>query len=226
LEGIHFALAYLTQQNRIVSGEAKPLREGGISARDKVVVVIGGGDTGSDCVGTANRDGAKEVRQFEILPKPPEHPPADTPWPTWPRVLRTTTSHEEGCQRRWNVMTKSFAGRDGRVAALTACEVEWVKGSGGGWESREVPGSEFTVQADLVLLAMGFVHVVHGGLVKSLGLELDKRGNVVTDADRMTSCEGVFAAGDTVEGASLIVRAIYAGRQAAAGVDRWLARKG
>lgn len=224
LEGIHFALEYLGQQNRLVSGEAKADRSERISARGKVVVVIGGGDTGSDCVGTARRDGAKEIHQFEILPKPPEHPPADTPWPAWPRVLRTSSSHEEGCQRRWSVMTRSFTGRDVLVSGVTACQVEWAKGPNG-WQPREVPGTEFTVKADLVLLAMGFVHVVHGGLVESLGLDLDKRGNVVTNADCMTSCEGVFAAGDSVEGASLIVRAIYAGRQAAAGVDRWLLRR-
>jgi glutamate synthase (NADPH/NADH) small chain len=223
LEGIHFAMDFLSQQNRIVSGELDAAREEWIHARDKVVAVIGGGDTGSDCVGTANRQGAREVHQFEILPEPPFERPADTPWPTWPRILRTSDSHEEGCVRRWSVRTTSFSGRDVYVSALRACQVQWVQGRRG-WEMRDVPGTDFTMRVDLVLLAMGFVHVVHKGLVEAMGLELDRRGNVGTDENHMTSREGVFAAGDTAEGASLVVRAIHAGRQAAAGIHRWLRR--
>lgn len=222
LEGIHFAMEFLSQQNRAVSGEAAEA-EPQVSARGKVVVVIGGGDTGSDCVGTANRQGAREVHQFEILPEPPAERPPDTPWPTWPRILRTSDSHEEGCVRRWSVLTKSFTGRDVYVHALHGCEVDWVRGRKG-WEMKQRPGTDFHMRVDLVLLAMGFVHIVHGGLLDALGVALDPRGNVVADEQSMTSREGVFAAGDAVAGASLVVRAIYAGRQAAAGIDRWLRR--
>ena len=218
LEGIHFAMDYLAAANRVLSGEAPDP----ISARDKIVVVIGGGDTGSDCVGTANRQHAAEVHQFEILPQPPQRRPPDTPWPTWPRILRTSDSHEEGCRRRWSVMTKAFAGRGVRVSELHGCQVEWVPGRRGP-EPREQAGTDFAMRVDLVLLAMGFLHVRRGGLVDGLGLKLDERGNVIVDADSMTSQEGVFAAGDAVAGASLVVRAIAAGRNAAADIDRWLA---
>jgi glutamate synthase (NADPH/NADH) small chain len=223
LEGIHFAMDYLAQQNRIVSGECTEHDGERISARDKVVVVIGGGDTGSDCVGTANRQGAREVHQFEILPKPPVERPPDTPWPTWPRILRTSDSHEEGCLRRWSVRTRSFSGVGVRVHALHGCEVDWEQGAKG-WHMTDRPGTEFSMDVGLVLLAMGFVHVVHSGLVDALALKLDRRGNVVLNGDSMTSREGVFAAGDTVAGASLVVRAIHAGRQTAANINRWLRR--
>jgi len=223
LDGIHFAMDFLAQQNRVGAGEVPADAPDRIDARGKVVVVIGGGDTGSDCVGTANRQGAQEVHQFEILPQPPEQRPPDTPWPLWPRVLRTSDSHEEGCRRRWSVATRSFSGRGARVGSLEACEVDWVRGEKG-WEMTPRAGTEFRMQVDLVLLAMGFVHVVHSGLIDSMGLKRDARGNVVVDGSHMTSREGVFAAGDTVAGASLVVRAIHAGRQAAAGVDRWLRR--
>ena len=221
LEGIHFAMDYLTPQNRAVSGEAAAEGEETISARGKVVAVIGGGDTGSDCVGTANRQGAREVHQFEILPKPPAVASPETPWPTWPRILRTSPSHEEGCQRRWAVMTRSFSGRGIHVDALHGCEVDWADGPKG-WQMRPRPGTDFVLKVDLVLLAMGFVHVVHRGLVDALGVERDRRGNVAVDDHFMTSRQGVFAAGDTVEGASLVVRAIHAGRRAAGAIDRWL----
>ena len=222
LEGIHFAMEYLIRQNQIVSGELPAEAAEHLDARGKVVVVIGGGDTGSDCVGTANRQGAKEVHQFEILPRPPERRPPDTPWPTWPRILRTSSSHEEGCRRRWGVMTESFSGGRGVwVSELRACEVDWTQGPRG-WQMKRRGGTEFTMKVDLVLLAMGFVHVVRRGLVDALGVRLDKRGNVIVGPDGMTSEAGVFAAGDSVEGASLVVRAIYSGRQAAAAIDRWL----
>ncbi len=223
LEGIHFAMDFLSQRNRVNGGELQAYDREIIGVRDKVVVVIGGGDTGSDCVGTSNRLGASEVHQFEILPKPPRERPGDTPWPTWPRVLRTSTSHDEGCRRRWAVATKSFSGSREHVEGLTGCEVEWRQGPDG-WDMRELPKTDFSLKADVVLLAMGFVHVVHRGLVDALGLALDQRGNVATDTHGATSREGVFAAGDTSSGASLVVRAIYAGRQTAEGIDRWLNR--
>jgi glutamate synthase (NADPH/NADH) small chain len=223
LDGIHLAMDFLARQNRINAGELPADHPDNILVRDKAVVVIGGGDTGSDCVGTANRLGARRVYQLEILPKPPDTRPGDTPWPAWPRILRTTTSHEEGCDRRWSVTTKSFSGAGQRVQSLTGCEVEWVRGPSG-WHMRELPDTEFNIKVDVVLLAMGFMHVVHGGLVDALGLALDERGNVAAGPDGATSREGVFAAGDTASGASLVVRAIYAGRLAAEGIDRWLRR--
>jgi NADPH-dependent glutamate synthase beta subunit-like oxidoreductase len=217
--GIVFAMDYLSLQNKLVAGEAT---DGAptVSARDKVVVVIGGGDTGSDCVGTARRQRAKKIYQLEILPKPPDARPPDTPWPTWPRIMRTTSSHEEGCERHWAVMTKRLGGDNGRVKELHCCRVEWLQTSDG-WKLKELPDTEFVLKADLVLLAMGFLHVTHEGLVKDLGLQLDGKGNVMVD-QYQTSEPWVFAAGDTVEGASLVVRAIYSGREAAAAMDRWL----
>jgi len=215
---ILFAMDYLTAQNRVNSGESPDLQTP--SAKDKVVVVIGGGDTGSDCVGTARRQGAREVYQLEILPKPPERRPGDTPWPDWPRIMRTSSSHEEGCQRRWSVMTKAITGSAGKVRELHACEVEWVR-QGDGWKLKELPGTDFSLRTDLVLLAMGFVHVVHEGLVENLGLKLDGSGNIVT-TQYQTSDPWVFAAGDAASGASLVVRAIDGGRSAATAIDRWL----
>ncbi len=218
-DNVLYAMEYLATQNKICNGESL---EGCnlVSAKDKVVIVIGGGDTGSDCVGTARRQGAKKIYQLEILPKPPEQRPPDTPWPTWPRIMRTSSSQEEGCERRWSVMTTRLTGADVHVSHLHGGEVEWVKGRRG-WEVQEVPDTEFTLQADLVLLAMGFVHVTHAGLVEDLGLQLDERGNVVVD-NHQTSEPWVFAAGDTVRGASLVVHAIRSGQDAAAAMDRWL----
>jgi len=222
MPGVHFAMDFLTQQNRRVAGDPLPTTgPQAIHAKGKHVVVIGGGDTGSDCVGTSIRQGALSVHQFEILPKPPEGKNPETPWPFWPKIMRTSSSHEEGCERRWSVQTKALsAGMGLSVAELQGCEIDWVRGPKG-WEMKERPGSEFTVKADLVLLAMGFVHVVHEGLVEQLELELDGRGNVAV-RDWMTSQEGVFAAGDTTRGASLVVHAINEGRLAAAAVDAWL----
>jgi NAD(P)H-dependent glutamate synthase small subunit len=216
---ILFALDYLTAQNKLCAAEALgdiPR----VTARDKVVVVLGGGDTGSDCVGTARRQRAKKIYQLEILPKPPESRPQDTPWPMWPRMMRTSSSHEEGCERRWSVMTKAFGGDNGSVKELHACEVEWTNDKGN-WKLKELPGTEFTLKVDLVFLALGFVHVTHEGLVKDLGLQLDAKGNVIADGYQ-SSEPWVFAAGDTISGASLVVRAINSGREAAAAIDRWL----
>ncbi|MHC4212690.1 MAG: glutamate synthase subunit beta [Planctomycetota bacterium] len=218
-DNILFAMDYLPSQNRVCSGESAE-QDIRFSARDKVVVVIGGGDTGSDCVGTARRQGAKKIYQLEILPEPPATRPPDTPWPMWPRIMRTSSSHEEGCQRRWGVSTKQFTGYGTRVGKLHCCEVEWIKESSG-WKIKELAGTEFTIDANLVLLALGFLHVSHGGLIEKLGLELDSRGNVATQ-DNQTSEPWVFAAGDTISGASLVVRAINSGRQAAAAIDRKL----
>lgn len=218
-ENILFAMDYLTAQNKALTGESAD-ESRPVNAKDKVVVVIGGGDTGSDCVGTARRQGARQIYQFEILPEPPETRPPDTPWPMWPRIMRTSSSHEEGCVRKWSVMTKKFTGYETRVGGLDACEVEWVQ-KDGRWKINELPGTEFTVKADLVILAMGFLHVSHEGLVKDLGLKRDRKGNIAVN-DYQTSEPWVFAAGDTVNGASLVVTAIDSGRKAAAAIDRRL----
>jgi NAD(P)H-dependent glutamate synthase small subunit len=216
LAGVEFAMEFLTQQNRRSEGEALPEAES-ITARGKNVVVIGGGDTGADCIGACRRQGAREVYQIELLPEPPRERRSDNPWPEWPRVLRTSTSHDEGCARFWGVLTKEFAGRDGRLERLRCVRIEWT-----GAKFTEVPGSAFELKAELALLAMGFTHVEHGPLVRDLGLELDARGNIRVDARHMTSAPGVFAAGDSVLGASLVVRAIDLGRKAAAEIDVWL----
>ena len=220
LENIHFAMEYLAQQNRINAGE-DIVGNGRINAKGKVVVVIGGGDTGSDCVGTARRQGAKEIYQFEILPKPPEKNNPETPWPMWPQILRTSTSHEEGCIRRWSVLTKKFTGAGIRVSQLHGCEVEWLQVNKD-WKMKELPNTEFSMDVDLVLLALGFTHVVHSGLIEKFELKLDQSGNTLVDENYATSKPGIFAAGDAVAGPSLIVRAIAAGRNAAASIDRWL----
>jgi len=223
LTGIHQALDYLVQQNRIVKGDAIPESEI-IRAYDKNVVVIGGGDTGGDCVGTANRQGARSITQIELLPKPPAHRTEKEPWPLWPKLLKTSSSHEEGCERMWNVSTVKFTGVDGRVSQIVAKKVEWTAVPGGNPVMTEVPGSEFALEAELVLLAMGFIHPVHEGLIQELGLELDGRGNIKIDENAMTSLEGVFSAGDSSRGASLVVYAIQDGRMAAAAIDRYLSR--
>jgi glutamate synthase (NADPH) small chain len=220
LDGVHFAMDFLTQQNRRAAGDM--LRDGHVplTAKDKHVIVVGGGDTGSDCVGTSIRQGAASVTQIEILPRPPEGSNPETPWPLWPKIMRTSSSQEEGCQRRWSANTKRLCGEYGRVRELRGCEVVWQSGPKG-WEMQEVPGTEFNLPADLVLIAMGFVHVVHAGLVQELGLGLDRRGNVIVDR-WMTTQPGIFASGDTVRGASLVVHAINQGRVMAAAVEKWL----
>jgi glutamate synthase (NADPH/NADH) small chain len=218
-ENIIFAVEYLSSQNKLWSGE--PVDEAGlVTARDKFVVVIGGGDTGSDCVGTARRQGAKKMIQLEILPEPPKTRPQDTPWPMWPRVMRTSSSHEEACERMWNVMTTKLTGYKTRVGHLHGCTVEWLE-KAGSWKLKEVPGNDFVLQADLVILAFGFLHVAHDGLVKDSGLKLDQNGNISVQ-NYQTSEPWVFAAGDMVSGAALVVRAIHSGRETDTAVDLWL----
>ncbi len=222
LPGVHFAMDFLTLSNKVVSGEIQPDQL--ISAKGKTVLVIGGGDTGSDCVGTANRLGAKKVYQFEILPKPREwKEPWNPSWPNWPLILRTSTSHEEGCERDWSITTKKFTGRGGKVHEVHCARVEWeLDKTTGQYSMKEIPGTEFVLQADLVLLAMGFVHVEHSKLLTDLGVQFDARGNVQTDGSYMSSVTGIFAAGDTVRGASLVVWAISQGRQAAQAIHSHL----
>ena len=222
LDGIHFAMEFLTQQNRRVSGEFiadnRP-----ILATGKRVVVIGGGDTGSDCIGTSTRQGAKSILQTEILPKPPEKENKGLTWPDWPLKLRTSSSQGEGCDRDWAITTKRIIARDGAVAGLVCARMEWTKDKDGRSVLGEVPGSEFTVEADLVLLAMGFVHPVHEGLVKDLKVALDSRGNIRANAaDYLSSNSKVFACGDARRGQSLVVWAIREGRQCARAVDEFL----
>ena len=213
LAGVHFAMDFLTQQNRRVSGEGFDAAD--ILATGKKVVVIGGGDTGADCVGTSNRQGAASVTQIEIMPKPPEKEEKLTTWPSWPNKLRTSTSHDEGCERRWSVATQSFYGENGVLKGLNCVEVDA--------KFQPIHGTEFKIEADLVTLAMGFVHPVHEGLVDGLGLEKDARGNVLADTDTyQTSNPKVFAAGDMRRGQSLVVWAIREGRQAARAVDEFL----
>ena len=221
-DNIFFAMDYLTMQNRLNADEITD-QDRLISVRNKDVVVIGGGDTGSDCVGTARRQGAKSITQIEILPQPPHERPQDTPWPMWPRTMRTSSSHEEGCERHWSVMTKRISGIGTRVSKLHCCRTEW-QNKNGRWEMSESENSDFDLKADIVLLAMGFVHVEHGPLIEELGVELDNRGNVVAN-NWQTSNPKVFAAGDTVSGASLIVRAIDAGRKTAVAVDQYLRQR-
>ncbi len=218
LDNVHFAIDFLVQQNRRVSGELDPA-EPEILAGGRHVVVVGGGDTGADCVGTAVRQGAASVTQIEILPQPPVGRNPQTPWPAYPRILRTSSSHEEGCRRLWSVKTTRLAGTRA-VRELHAVKVDWTQ-QNGRWVMTDVPGSEFALPAELVLLALGFVHVVHSGLVESMGLALEENGNIATDHYH-TSVEGVFAAGDAMAGASLVVRAIAAGREAADAIDAWL----
>jgi len=220
LAGVHFAMDFLTQQNRRVAGLSPSERS--IEATGKHVVVIGGGDTGSDCVGTAIRQGAASVTQIEILPEPPEQRPMANPWPEWPRTMRTSSSHEEGCERRWAVTTKKIRGKGGHVTGLTCRRVNW-DAPGDNAPFTDVRGSGFELRADLVLLAMGFLRAPHGSLVRDLGIELDERGNFAVDGAMTTSQPGVFAAGDSVTGAYLVVGAIHSGRQAAAGAIAYLA---
>lgn len=219
LKGINFAVDYLSIQNRKVAGKDV---DSYITAKDKSVVVIGGGDTGSDCIGTAIRQGAKKVYQIEIMPKPPVCRDDSMPWPTYPRTLKTTTSHEEGCERKWNVSTKKFVGKDGVINKLHCNEVKWYKDKDGNMKFDEVKGSEFDIDADLVLIAMGFLHPQHEGLLNDLSLDFDKRGNVLTSDKHMTSIKGVFSAGDMRTGQSLVVKAINDGRITAKYVDEYL----
>jgi glutamate synthase (NADPH/NADH) small chain len=220
LAGVHYAMEFLPQQNQVVAGDRVPDQ---ILATGKHVIVIGGGDTGSDCVGTSNRHGAKSVTQFELLPQPPEQENKPLVWPYWPAKLRSSSSHEEGCHRDWAVATKRFEGRDGKVEKLIAARVAWQKDANGQMVMREVPGSEFEMKADLVLLAMGFLGPVQTGLLEQLAVGRDPRGNVAADTENYrTSLPKVFAAGDMRRGQSLVVWAIREGRQCARAVDEFL----
>ncbi|MCW3804427.1 glutamate synthase subunit beta [Plebeiibacterium marinum] len=224
LKGVHFAMEFLTQQNRVNRGNKLNGVER-IEATGKNVLVIGGGDTGSDCVGTSNRQKAKSVTQIEILPKPPVDRAAGNPWPYWPNVLKTSTSHEEGCERFWSVSTRKFIGSGGKLKQVELVDVEWTKDDKGAWKMNEKEGSERIIDVDLVFLSMGFVHCVHEGLVQELGLELDQRGNLKIDNAFTTSNNKVFAAGDAHNGASLVVTAIAKGREAADNVNKFLMAK-
>lgn len=220
LAGVHMAMEFLTLQNRVVAGDA-PVSE--ISAEGKRVVVLGGGDTGSDCLGTSHRQGAVSVTQLELLPAPPKRRGEDNPWPQWPMVYRTSSSQEEGGERAYSLMTKRLSGADGKLTALHAVKVTLEKGADGRMSFVEQPGGEVTIPCDLLVLAMGFVSPVADALKEQLGVELDGRGGVAVDrATYMTNVDGVFAAGDAHRGASLIVWAIAEGREAARSVDAWL----
>jgi len=224
LDGVHFAMDFLTQQNKRVAGDPEEVAAptGTLSAKGKHVVVIGGGDTGSDCIGTSNRQGAASVTQLEIMPQPPERENKALTWPDWPLKMRTSSSQEEGCERDFAVLTKRFVGSNGKVEALECCRVEWVR-EDGRVVMREVEGSEFQIKADLILLAMGFLGPRTAGAVEQSGVELDARGNVLADTtEYRTSNPQIFACGDMRRGQSLVVWAIREGRQCAHSVDAFL----
>ncbi len=221
LDGVHFAMDFLPQQNKRVAGDSVD-GTSSITAQGKHVIVIGGGDTGSDCIGTSNRQGAASVTQFEIMPRPPEREAAVPVWPYWPMVLRTSSSHEEGVERDFAVSTKEFIGKDGRVTTLRGVHVEWRKSEDGRMQMEEVAGSEFDLPADLVLLAMGFVGPEKGGLLEGLGVGYDARGNVEANESYATSVPGVYSCGDARRGQSLVVWAIWEGRECARSVDAFL----
>ena len=223
LKGVHFAMEFLTQQNGRVGGKSFAPEEE-LWATDKHVVVIGGGDTGSDCVGTSNRHGAKSVTQIEVMAKPPQERDASTPWPNWPMQLRTSTSHEEGCDRNWAITTKEFIGDEtGKLTALKVAQMDFCATQPGEKPKfQEVPGTEKVIPCDLALLAIGFLHPQHQGMLEELGVELDERGNVKCNAMHQTSVPKVFAAGDMRRGQSLVVWAISEGREAARHVDIFL----
>ena len=225
LKGIHFAMDFLTQSNLRVAGK-KISKANEINASGKNVVVIGGGDTGADCVGTANRQSAKQVVQLEILPKPPEKRPSTDLWPDFPVTLRSSSSHEEGVSRNWAVMTKKFVGDGGQVKKIHCVRLEWNKPNPKSPPvMKEIPGSDFEIKADLVILAMGFISPEHSGLLDELGVKYDHRGNVSADAAFKTSINKVFAAGDMRRGQSLVVWAIQEGRRAAHHIDKFLMGK-
>ncbi len=223
LDGIYFALDFLSGSNKYNEGTLSYNEI--ISAKDKVVLVIGGGDTGSDCVGTSIRQGAKKVLQYEIMPKPKDWKHDWNPeWPDWPKILRTSSSHEEGCEREWGVSTKYLSSRDGiHLNEAHFVRVEWFFDEKKKiFKMKEIPGSEFSQKIDLIFIAMGFIHVEHDSLVKSIGVDLDTRGNIKTDGNYKTSVEGVFAAGDAATGASLVVRSFAHGRDAAVSISDYL----
>ena len=220
-KGVHFAMDFLTQNNKRVAGDEIPENQV-IMATDKNVLVIGGGDTGSDCVGTSNRHKAKSVTQIELLGKPPVSRDESTPWPLWPMELRTSSSHEEGCDRKWAILTKEFVGdKNGNLKAVKLVDIEWTIGEDGRSTFVEVEGSVREIPCELALLAIGFVHPLHEGMLQQLKVELDSRGNV-KDEDYATSVEKIFVAGDMRRGQSLVVWAIAEGREAAKKVDEFL----
>jgi glutamate synthase (NADPH/NADH) small chain len=222
LKGIHLAMEYLPQQNKRDMGENIDI-PGEITAKGKRVVILGGGDTGADCLGTAHRQGAKDVRQFEILPEPPQERQTGNPWPEWPMMLRLSAAHEEGGVRGYNILTKAFSGTGGKVQKLHGVCVDWNRSiENGGYTMSEMPGTDFEVETELVLLALGFLHPERGGLLNDLGVKLNSRGNVEVEDNKATSVEGVFAAGDAARGQSLVVWAIAEGRAAAHGIDKYL----
>lgn len=224
LQGIHFAMDFLSHEIKSQSGELKSGEEK-ITAKDKHVLVIGGGDTGSDCVGTSVRQGAKSVTQIEIMPKPPVDKNPSTPWPSpYPQILKTSSSHEEGCTRRWLLNTISFMGEDGKVKEAMAEEVIWQKGADNKF-SMVSSGNKEILKADLVLLALGFVHPVHEGLLTQLGINYDMRGNVAVDKKHSSNVEKVFATGDAIMGASLVVKAIASGRKVAEDIHQLLSQQ-
>ncbi|MFH1857203.1 MAG: glutamate synthase subunit beta [Candidatus Omnitrophota bacterium] len=225
LKGIHFALDYLTQANKIAAG-VKISENKKINVKDEKVLVIGGGDTGSDCIGTANRQGAKCVTQIEILEQPSLDRTSEYPWPVYPLILRKSSSHEEGAQRHWSVLTKKFTGENGNVKGVLCARVEYSgKDSNGRPIMKEIAGSEFVIEADLVVLAIGFTHPEHSALLKDLKLDFDARGNVKAGENYMTCAKGVFSCGDMHRGQSLIVWAIAEGRAAAENIDKYLSKK-
>ena len=225
LDGVHFAMEFLPQQNKRNAGDTVP-DDVALSAKDKHVIVIGGGDTGSDCIGTSIRQGCKTVTQLEIMPQPPQRENKELTWPEWPNKMRTSSSQEEGAKRDWCVTTKKIEGENGKVTKIHCARVEWSKGDNGAWQMSDVPGSEFVLDADLVLLAMGFVHPVQEGMLNELGVAYDGRGNVKGDTEGSdaykTSLDKVFAAGDMRRGQSLVVWAIREGRQCARAIDEFL----
>ncbi|MCX6320306.1 MAG: FAD-dependent oxidoreductase, partial [Bacteroidia bacterium] len=222
LNGIHYAMDFLTLQNRVNSGQLTAT-DNPINAEGKKVLIIGGGDTGSDCVGTSIRQKAESVMQIEILPKPPLTRADNNPWPYYGKVLKTSTSHEEGCERYWNLSTVKFIGKENHVTGVEVEDNEW-KIRDGRYSMEAIPGTHRKIDADLVLLALGFVHPVLDGLLSELDLELDHRRNIKVDENQSTSRQKVFAAGDSVSGASLVVNAIASGRKVAKEIDMFLRR--
>ncbi len=220
LKGVYFAMEYLPLQNRRNAGDEIP-DEAFITAKGKRVIILGGGDTGADCLGTVHRQDAREVLQFELLPRPPDQRPAENPWPTWPNIYRVSAAHEEGGIRDYSILTKRLSGENGVLKKLHGVRVVFSQ-ENGRMAMHEVPGTEFEEDVDLLLLAMGFLGPERGGLLEQLGLELDQRGNVNADTNKMTSVPGVFTAGDMTRGQSLIVWAIAEGRAAARGIDCFL----
>ncbi len=220
LKGIHFAMDFLPQQNKRNQGDT--IAENiSLTAQGKRVVILGGGDTGSDCLGTSNRQGAASVHQFELLPMPPAQRTFDMPWPDWPMILRSSSSHEEGVIRDWSINTRHFSGENGEVRKLHGIKLNWKRGEGGRMIMEEIPGSEFELECELVLLALGFLGPEPDGIVADLGLKLDQRGNLACD-NYHASVPGVFAAGDSRRGQSLVVWAIWEGRECARAVDAYL----